>query len=318
MWGMIATWRMALDGVKIGSELLAKGDEAENAIVDAIADVENNPYYKSVGFGGLPNEEGEVELDAALMNGDTLKVGAIGGIREIANPIYVARLLSKEKVNNFLIGEGAQKYAIKHGFEKGDLLTERAKFHYEEKVKQSHIEMKPYIGHDTVGMCCLDTKGRMCAATSTSGLFMKKQGRVGDSPLCGCGFYADSEIGSASATGLGEDITKGCLSYEIVSLMKTMAPQKACEKAVRSFYEKMCKRNGTCGDISVISMNHKGEWGVYTTIKEFPFVVATSETQPCVYIAHHQNNQFDIEEADQKWLEEYNKTTKQYILRDYD
>ena len=318
MWGMIATWRMALDGVTIGSELLKKGESSEEAIVSAIVNVENNPYFKSVGYGGLPNEEGVVELDAAFMDGNTLKVGAVGGIRDIANPIYVAQLLSKEKVNNFLVGKGAQQYALAHGFSQQDLLTERAKFHYEERIKADEKEIKPYTGHDTVGMCCLDEQGKICAATSTSGLFMKKAGRVGDSPLCGSGFYADSEIGSASATGLGEDITKGCLSYEIVSLMKTMSPQEACKQAIDSFYKKMCKYNGECGDISVVSMNIKGEWGAYTTIKEFPFVVATEVDKVCVYIAYNQNNEFTIKKASQVWLENYNKTTKQYILRDYD
>ena len=114
------------------------------------------------------------------------------------------------------------------------MLTDRARIHYKNRVKEvREMELKPYSGHDTVGMVCLDESGKMVAATSTSGLFMKKQSRVGDSPIIGSGFYVDSKVGGASATGLGEDLMKGCISYEIVRLMaQGMHPQKACEKAV--------------------------------------------------------------------------------------
>ena len=107
------------------------------------------------------------------------------------------------------------------------MLTDRAKIHYHNRTKEiTNTELKPYSGHDTVGMVCLDTAGHMTSATSTSGLFMKHPGRLGDSPVCGSGFYVDSFVGGASATGLGEDVMKGCVSYEIVRLMKEgMHPQ---------------------------------------------------------------------------------------------
>lgn len=318
MWGIIATWRMSLEGVNKASALLAQNNSAEKAIITAIKDVEDNPYFKSVGYGGLPNEDGIVELDAAFMNGKTLQVGAVAGMQNIANPIEVAYQISFLRVNNFLVGEGAQKYALENGFKRSELLSERAKFHYKERLKATNQEIKPYIGHDTVGMCNLDSSGHMCAATSTSGLFMKKQGRVGDSPLCGSGFYANEEIGCASATGLGEDIMKGCISYEIVSLMQHMSPQQACEKAVHSFQQRMMKTNKECGDISVISMNCQGEWGVYTTIQQFPFVVASENQAATVYIAYHQDNQFHYEKATKEWLTQYDESTKKYIIREYD
>src|SRR5699024_448156 len=119
----------------------------------------------------------------------------------------------------------------------------------------------------TVGMVCLDETGKMTAATSTSGLFMKKKGRIGDSPIIGSGFYVDSQIGGASATGLGEDLMKGCISYTIVQLMEMgMHPQKACEKAVFDLDLKLKQRRGQAGDLSVIAMNCKGEFGVATNI----------------------------------------------------
>ena len=116
MYGMIATWRMALEGVEAASELLKADADAGDALEKAIACVEDCEFYKSVGYGGLPNEEMEVELDAAFMDGNTLDIGCVGAVKDFANPIRIARQLSKEEVNNFLVGRGAEKYAQRHGF----------------------------------------------------------------------------------------------------------------------------------------------------------------------------------------------------------
>ena len=277
MWGMIATWRMAAEGITAGAELLAAGKNAGDAVETAIRAVEDFPYYRSVGYGGLPNEEMEVELDAAYMDGDTLSIGAVAAIRDFANPISIARRLSCEKVNNLLVAEGAEKFAQKEGFERKNMLTDRAKAHYRKRVKEMTArELKPYSGHDTVGMACLDQDGRMTAATSTSGLFMKKKGRVGDSPISGSGFYADSKRGAASATGLGEDLMKGCISYEIVRLMgEGMSPQDACETAVNRLEAELKERRGEAGDLSVVAMNNRGQWGAATNIEGFSVAVVT-------------------------------------------
>lgn len=232
MFGIIATWRMALEGITEADQMLRDGANCQDALETAVRAVEDFEYYKSVGYGGLPNEEMQVELDAAWMDGDTLSIGAVAAIKDYANPVSIARKLSLEPVNNMLVGEGAEKYAHKNGFERKNMLTERAKIHYHNRMKEvKELELKPYSGHDTVGMVDLDMDGSMAAATSTSGLFMKRAGRVGDSPISGSGFYVDSEVGGATATGLGEDLFKGCLSYEIVRLMKEgLTPQEACEK----------------------------------------------------------------------------------------
>lgn len=147
MWGMIATWRMALEGVTKGSEMLEQGGNAGDAIEVAIREVEDFPYYKSVGYGGLPNEEMEVELDAAYMDGDTLDIGAVAAIKDYANPVSIARRLSKEKVNILLVGEGAEKFAHKEGFERKNMLTDRAKTFYRKRKKEViEQELKPYAG----------------------------------------------------------------------------------------------------------------------------------------------------------------------------
>ena len=310
MWGMIATWRMAVEGITKGSEMLKNHGNAGDAIETAIREVEDFPYYKSVGYGGLPNEEMEVELDAAFMDGDTLDIGAVAAIRDFANPVSIARRLSHEKVNSLLVAEGAEKFAHKEGFERKNMLTDRAKAHYRKRVKEMTQTLKPYSGHDTVGMVCLDEQGKMTAATSTSGLFMKKKGRVGDSPIAGSGFYADSKIGGTSATGLGEDLMKGCISYEIVRLMgEGLHPQEACEQAVNRLERELRERRGEAGDLSLIAMNNQGQWGVATNIEGFSFAVATESQEPTVYLVNRQpDGHCTFEVASQEWMDNYMKT----------
>ena len=311
MWGMLATWRMALEGITAGANLLQQGKGAGDAIETAIRAVEDFPFYKSVGYGGLPNEDMEVELDSAYMDGDTLDIGAVGAIKDYANPISIARRLSYEKVNNVLVGAGAEKFAHQEGFERKNMLTDRAKIHYRRRVEENQKlkieqEIKPYIGHDTVGMVCLDQQGKMTAATSTSGLFMKRAGRVGDSPICGSGFYVDSQVGGASATGLGEDLMKGCISYEIVRLMEEgLHPQQACERAVQRLDAKLKARRGKAGDLSLIAMNCKGEWGVATNIEGFSFAVVTQTQEPIVYLTKREGERCVHTPASREWLEEY-------------
>ena len=311
MWAMIATWRMAIEGLTKACNELEKGMDAGDAVELAVREVEDYPFYKSVGYGGLPNEEMEVELDAAYMDGTTFDLGAVAAVKDFANPISIARRLSKEKVNNLLVGEGAEKFAHKEGFERKNMLTDRAKIHYKNRVKEvQELELKPYSGHDTVGMVALDSNVHMTAATSTSGLFMKKKGRVGDSPISGSGFYVDSEIGGASATGLGEDLMKGCISYEIVRLMgEGMHPQEACETAVNKLDKELIRRRGKAGDLSLIAMNNKGEWGCATNIEGFSFVVATEKEAPTVYlVTRDENGKNHFEVASKEWMDNYMAT----------
>ena len=311
-WGAIATWRMAHDGVVEALRLLEKKEGAGDAVETLIKTVEDYPYYKSVGFGGLPNAEGILEMDAAFMDGDTFEIGAVAGITDVKNPISVARKLSKDKFNSFRVGEGATKYSMLAGFERKSMLTERAHKLWEKRLKEiQENNLNPYAGHDTVGAVTLDQKGTMTAGTSSSGLFMKKPGRVGDSPLSGSGFYVDSEIGGAAATGLGEDLMKGCLSYEIVRLMgEGVTPQAACDKAVYEFHDKLTARYGKAGAFSLIAMNTKGEWGAATNV-EFTFSVGNDQENPQIFIANMgPDHTTDIQPITQDWLDAYEKRIK--------
>lgn len=345
MWGIIATWRMALEGVEKAGAQLAAGGNAGDAIECAVREVEDFPYYKSVGFGGLPNEDMQVELDASFMNGDTLEFGAVGAAKNIANPVSVARALAHGDANNLLVGAGAEKFADEQGFERKNMLTDRAKIFYAKRVAEEGGRLpnaarelgepeaeqetargampakeagKPAragidqegtnpCGHDTVGMVCLDASGTITAATSTSGLFMKHAGRVGDSSIPGAGFYADSEAGGSASTGLGEDVMKGCVGYEIVRLMgEGLSPQEACEKAIAHFTEVLKRRRGHAGDISFVAMDSQGRWGAASNIEGFSFVVMTENEPACVYLTHPQpDGTCTHEVASPEWLEEY-------------
>ncbi|WEV51746.1 N(4)-(beta-N-acetylglucosaminyl)-L-asparaginase [Lactobacillus sp. ESL0731] len=308
-WGTIATWRMAAEGVEKAGELLASDTSAGDAVEKLINTVEAYPFYKSVGYGGLPNEEGVVQMDASYMDGDTLAEGSVAAIENVLHAVSVARLLSHNHYNSFLVGEGATKFALLNGFEMKNMLTDRAKLRWQKKLRQRQLdELHPYSGHDTVGAITLDTKGSMAAATSTSGLFMKKTGRIGDSPLSGSGFYVDSEIGGAAATGLGEDIMKGCLSYEIVRKMgEGLSPQEACDQSVYAFARKLQKRYGKAGEISMVAMNNQGQWGIATNV-EFTFCVATQKESAKILMANPgENDTTLIELVTQEWLDAYEK-----------
>lgn len=328
MWGIIATWRMALDGIEMAASQLEADGCASDAVETAVRAVEDVPYFKSVGYGGLPNAEMDVELDAAFMDGTTLSFGAVGALHDFANPISVARALTATEANNLLVGSGADRFAARQGFERRTMLTERAKARYRERLAQdaldqraSHPLEEPEAeqeaargampsqkrGHDTVGVVCLDTHGLMTCATSTSGLFMKLPGRVGDSPIPGSGFYVDSEVGGAVSTGLGEDVMKGCVAYEIVRLMETgLSPQKACEQAVFSFSNKLVQRRGKAGDISFVALDRQGRWGAASNIEGFSFVVHTQQQQAAVFLTHPQLDGTCVHEpASQQWQEAY-------------
>ncbi len=312
-WSMIATWRMAGDAVKLGGEILENNGKCQDAVEKGIMQVEDYPFYKSVGYGGLPNEDCEVELDAAFMDGKTLSIGAIAGIKDFKNPVSIARKLSEDRFNIFLVGAGAEAYAHKNGFVRQNMLTERAKKTWEKRKQEIYEKnLSPYDGHDTVCMIAKDKEGDMAVATSTSGLFMKKRGRVGDSPVSGSGFYVDNEIGGAAATGLGEDIMKGCLSYEVVQRMKNgQSPMEAAQDAVTEFSEKLKKLRGTAGAISVIALNNTGEWGIGTNV-EFTFAAVSCDKYAAVYRAiPDENNVVTIEELSQEAMEEYKRSIQE-------
>lgn len=290
---LISTWKMSYNKMKDVKRMLKMKHSLQEIIEAVIMDVENNPDFQSVGYGGLPNSEGEVELDAGYMDGDTLAFGAISAVKNIKNPILVAISLTKGKTNNYLTGKGAEKYAKDNGFETKRMLTKKAKEKYLNRVKEN--------SHDTVCVIGRDVNGSMAAGVSTSGLFMKHPGRVGDSPIIGSGYYCDSQIGGAAATGVGEDIMRGCLSIAVVNYIRQgLDAQKACEKALFTYLERV---NNEPKSISLIALDAKGNYGACSTLDDFPFVILDEKNQArlMVYLGKEKR----IIEADEQWLVNY-------------
>ena len=248
--------------------------------------VEDNPEFSSVGYGGLPNREGEVELDAAFMDGSSGRYGALLGAKGISNPIDAAIELGNRHLNCVLSGAGAEKFARLNGFQFKNMLTQKAKRSWMEELSRIDLDdLSSYKGHDTV--CVIARKEKdISAGVSTSGLFMKEPGRIGDSPIIGAGLYADSFTGAASATGVGEDIIRGCLSYEAVRRMEQGKPAGiACRETLNAFTKKMEAKNFSVKSISLIAMGIDGSFGAATNLKDgdFTFVYADDNHPPAVW-----------------------------------
>lgn len=275
MFATIGTWKMCLGGLSEARQLLAGGGCAADAVERAIVRVEDDPAYISVGYGGLPARDGHVLLDAGFMDGVTLRYGGVMAAENLQNPIRAARLLCGRETNCLLAGRGAEQFAMSAGLPLRDMRTAESTARWREALHALRDEapLDAYRGHDTVCVLALDDAGRMAAGTSTSGLFLKEPGRVGDSPVIGSGFYCDARYGGAAATGLGEDIMRGCLSYEIVSLMKRgAAAQEACEEALHGLTARKLALGEDAGSISLIALSARGEFGAATTLGVFPFV----------------------------------------------
>ncbi len=250
---IIATWRFGQEACAIAWDVLAAGGSALDAVERGANAVEENPAVNSVGYGGLPNADGVVELDAAIMDGPTHAAGAVAALTGIRRPISVARRVMERTPHVMLAGWNARRFAIQQGFTESDLLTEESRLKWQAwRLEQSAADVAHFddvnrakawsepdgsyaqLSHDTVGVCALDTSGNLAAGCSTSGLAWKTPGRVGDSPIVGSGLYVDNSVGAAAATGNGDEIMKVCLSFRVVSLMEAgRSPQSACEEAVR-------------------------------------------------------------------------------------
>lgn len=238
---------------------------------------EEDPNDQSVGYGGRPDRDGFVTLDACIMSPDG-NCGSVSFLEGIKHPISVARLVMEKTPHVMLSGEGAQQFALEQGFEKEDLLTAKSKAEWDEWAQTA--EYAPVINienHDTIGILALDSQGDISGACTTSGAAYKMRGRVGDSPIIGAGLFVDNEIGAATATGMGELVIKVCGTHLVVELMRQgHSPQRACELAVKRV---ISKSPDTFKDLQVgfIAMNKKGQYGGYCIHPGFQYLVTTSE-----------------------------------------
>jgi isoaspartyl peptidase/L-asparaginase-like protein (Ntn-hydrolase superfamily) len=283
---VIATWDYGLELVTAAQKALAEKKDLLDALEAGVNVVENDPKVTSVGYGGLPNEDGVVQLDAAIMDGRTHKAGSVAAIERIKNPISVARKVMERTEHVLLVGAGANAFAKKMGFAEQDLLTPESRAAWQ-KAKASFWKPGP-DHHDTV--CCIgmDARGDLATAVSTSGLPWKLSGRVGDSPILGAGSYVDNEVGGACATGVGELTLRTCASFAVVERMRAGADPTAACTAVLNQILKIAPevRTNTNMQLAFIAMNKRGQVGaaVYRKQKKlFRYALARGAETPALH-----------------------------------
>jgi len=267
---VISTWNNEVAN-KTAWDIIEKGGKAIDAVEQGVKMVEADPKDQSVGYGGRPDRDGNVTLDACIMD-ESGNAGAVCFLQNIKHPISVARKVMDKTPHVILAGAGALKFALSEGFEKEDLLTKKSREEWELWRKES--DYKPQINienHDTIGMLAVDQAGNISGACTTSGLAYKMQGRVGDSPIIGAGLYIDNEIGGATATGMGEAVLKSVGSFLVVELMRQgKSPAEACKEAVMRIIRKQDYKDLQVGYLAV---NKAGETGSFSIHPGFTYAV---------------------------------------------
>ncbi len=272
---VIATWDVP-NATNMAWQILDSGLSSLDAVEQGVMMEEADPANQSVGLGGRPDRDGNVTLDACIMDKDS-NCGAVVYLQNIVHPISVARKVMEETPHVILAGKGAEQFAYESGFRKENLLTEKSKQEWIEWKKTSRY--KPIINienHDTIGMLAIDKNGDIAGACTTSGLAYKMAGRVGDSPIIGAGLFVDNEIGGATATGMGEEVVRTVGSFLVVELMRQgKSPQEACETAVKRIIHK--NKDNLDFQIGFIAINKKGETGGYCIHPGFSYRVYSEE-----------------------------------------
>ena len=276
---VISTWRLGLAANYVALEILKNGGYALDAVEAGTKVPEGDPKVQSVGYGGFPDRDGKVTLDASIMN-EKNEAGAVAFVQGIMHPISLARMVMEKTPHVLIVGAGAEQFALENGFKMENLLTPEAEKAWKEWMAKNNYKPADSKGdekgHDTIGMIAMDTNGRICGACTTSGLAWKIHGRVGDSPIIGAGLFVDGEVGGAAATGVGELVLRTSGSHLVVEMMRMgHNPQEACRLAV----ERIINKIPDLGDkqVGFIAMNTAGETGAYSVQKGFQFALGNSE-----------------------------------------
>lgn len=270
---LVATWNFGKLAVEEGFNVLQSGGSALDSVELGINAVELDESVQSVGYGGLPNRAGYVEMDAAIMDAQGHRSGAVAALRGFCRPISVARRVMEILPHALLVGEGAAEFAREQGFEEEETLSPAAS---EQWLEWHHTQAPPADvegNHDTVGMIVW-TPDALVVGCSTSGLKWKYPGRVGDSPIVGAGLYADSDVGAAVATGNGDEISRVALCSRVVFLMERgVDAQEACEEAIRYLMRKRSDEKGTPPHAAVIAVRADGSYGCAASYATFPYAL---------------------------------------------
>lgn len=277
---VVSTWQHGLAANKAAWQVLKASGRAIDAVELGVKVPEADPEVMTVGYGGYPDREGKVTLDACIMD-ENQNCGAVAYLQNIKHPISVARLVMEKTPHVMLVGEGALAFAKSQGFQEESLLTNKAKKAWQDWLLES--KYAPVINienHDTIGMLALDKQGNLSGACTTSGAAFKMSGRVGDSPIIGAGLYVDNEVGAATATGMGELMIKTVGCHLVVEMMRQgMTPTQACKTAV----ERIARKLGDYQQFQVgfLALSKSGDYGSYCIQPGFDYAV-TNQAGTCL------------------------------------
>lgn len=296
---VISTWDFGVAANADAWKVLSKNGRALDAVEQGVWVPEADEKNQSVGYGGLPDRDGKVTLDACIMD-ENGNIGAVLALEHIKHPISVARKVMEKTPHVMLAGDGALQFALEQGFKKENLLTPASEKAWKEWLKTAkyepvmNIENKLYdkvapqklpgnqYNHDTIGMIAMDAKGNLSGACTTSGMAYKLHGRIGDSPIIGAGLYIDNEVGGATSTGVGEEVVRTVGSFLVVELMRQgYTPEDACKEAVMRIIK---KKPETAKNIQVgfLAMNKNGEHGAYAIQQGFSYAVCDNQKQDLI------------------------------------
>lgn len=276
----------AVVGFADGMTVLKAGGSALDAVVAAIRCVEANPEDHSVGYSGLPNLLGEVELDASIMDGATLATGAVAALRNYQDAIDAARTVMETLPHVLIVGGGAEMFARESGLAPSDLLTPEAREIWQSRLDATDAYAaamrdraarltsdpeRPHESHGTVNVIARDVNGNIASGVSTSGWAWKYPGRVGDSPIIGAGNYADQRFGAAACTGRGEMAQRLCTAHSVVMFMRCgLSLNEALERAAQDLHQ---LDDPFWGEVNIVAMDHEGRHAAVSTFPDKTYAV---------------------------------------------
>ncbi|KAJ8248175.1 hypothetical protein GJAV_G00239160 [Gymnothorax javanicus] len=266
------------DAAVSGFHVLKTGGTALDAVEMAVRTLEDNPAFDA-GYGSVLNAKGDVEMDAIIMDGLTCSAGAVSCVRNIANPVTLARAVMEKTDHVMLTDRGANLFAESVGIPSvpsDALVTKKEREAWQHNQKYA-VGVKNHFNsqwdHDTVGAVALDCHGNVACATSTGGIRNKMVGRVGDSPIIGCGGYADNRVGAVSCTGHGESIMKATLASRVLFAMEQgKSPSEAVESSLKYMGERVKGGGG------VIAVTHAGDWVARFTTQRMTWAAMDGDT----------------------------------------
>jgi isoaspartyl peptidase/L-asparaginase-like protein (Ntn-hydrolase superfamily) len=270
----IATWKFGLAAAEKATAVLEAGGSALDAVVAGAQAVEDDPSVNSVGYGGIANAWGSVQVDACVMRGKDLCCGGVASVENIRHAAALARLVMEKTRHVLLVGEGAKLFAVAQGFSLESLHTPESIAEWQRRYalrqlsseRRQESDLPAEWNHDTVTVLARDRQGDLAGVCTTSGLAFKLPGRVGDSPLIGHGLYVDNEVGAAGATGAGEEIIRVGGSLVIIEAMRAgRGPQAACELVVGRVNALAQRRGEPPAHVAFMAMDTSGSIGCAST-----------------------------------------------------